>query len=89
MNVMVTDGFKEGDKGASQGKLAGSLGGNDNMVADLEMGNYIQQHLMMLQYIKEEMGEIAGVSEQRQGQIEQRRACRKCSKSSNTIRPHY
>ncbi len=72
MNVMVTDGFKEGDKGASQGKLAGSLGGNDNMVADLEMGNYIQQHLMMLQYIKEEMGEIAGVSEQRQGQIEQR-----------------
>ncbi|MFT7118787.1 MAG: hypothetical protein ACI9LF_001169 [Flavobacteriales bacterium] len=72
MNIMVTDGFKEGDKGASQGKLAGSIDSGNNMVADLEMGNYIQQHLMMLQYIKTEMGEIAGVSEQRQGQIEQR-----------------
>jgi hypothetical protein len=71
MNIMVTDGFKEGDKGASQGKLAGSMD-SGNMVADLEMGNYIQQHIMMLQYIKAEMGEIAGVSEQRQGQIEQR-----------------
>lgn len=71
MNIMVTDAFKEGDKGAAQGKLAGSYG-DSNLVADLEMGNYIQQHLMMLEYIKKELGEIAGVTEQRQGQIEQR-----------------
>lgn len=39
---------------------------------DLEMGSYIQQHIMMLEFIKQELGEIAGVTQQRQGQIENR-----------------
>jgi len=71
MNIMVVDYFKEGDKGVAEGKISGSLAPN-NYVADLEMGNYIQQHLSMLEWIKKEVSEIAGVTEQRQGQIEQR-----------------
>ncbi len=67
----VEDPFKEGNKGAAQGKLAGGMNQNSK-VLDLEMGNYIQQHVMMLDFIKRELGEIAGVNQQRQGQIENR-----------------
>ena len=67
----VEDPFKEGNKGAATGKLAGAMNQNSK-VLDLEMGSYIQQHVMMLDFIKRELGEIAGVTEQRQGQISNR-----------------
>lgn len=67
----VEDPFKESNKGSSTGKLAGQMNQNSK-VLDLEMGSYIQQHVMMLDFIKRELGEIAGVSEQRQGQIDNR-----------------
>jgi hypothetical protein len=68
MNIAVVDAFKEGNKGAATGKLAGNMQQN-NPVIDLEMGNYIQQHINMMEYVKKQLGEIAGVSEARQGQI--------------------
>ena len=67
----VKDSFKEANKGAAQGKLAGTMQ-QGNQVLDLETGNYIQQQIMMLQFIERQLGQIAGVSEQRQGQIENR-----------------
>jgi len=67
----VEDPFKESNKGSSTGKLAGQMNQNSK-VLDLEMGSYIQQHVMMLEFIKRELGEIAGVTEQRQGQISNR-----------------
>lgn len=67
----VKDSFKEARKGAAQGKLAGQMQAQ-SPVLDLEMGNYIQQHIMMLQFIENQLGKIAGVTEQRQGQIENR-----------------
>jgi len=67
----IEDPFKEGNKGAATGKLAGQMNQNSK-VLDLEMGNYIQQHVMMLGFIKQELGEIAGVTAQREGQIENR-----------------
>jgi len=67
----VKDSFKEAKKGAAQGKLSGQMNQN-SQVLDLEMGNYIQQHIMMLGFIENQMGEIAGVTKQRQGQIENR-----------------
>ena len=67
----VEDPFKESNKPSTQGKVAGQMNQNSK-VLDLEMGNYIQQHVMMLQFIKQELGEIAGVTAQRQGQIENR-----------------
>ena len=38
-------------------------------VMDLEQGNYIQQHMNLLEFVKLEMGEAAGISRQREGQI--------------------
>lgn len=73
MGIGLVDGFKEGNKGAAQGKLAGNLNGATNTRAiDLETGNYIQQHINLLEFVKAEMGEIAGISRQREGQVSNR-----------------
>ena len=73
MGLGIVDGFKEGNTGVAQGKLAGNLNGSTNTRAiDLETGNYIQQHISLLEFIKAEMGEIAGISRQREGQVHNR-----------------
>ena len=73
MNIAVEDSFKEGNKGASQGKLAGSMNAQSPVI-DMEMGNSIQLYMNMMAFIKEELGEISGVSKARQGQISNREA---------------
>lgn len=70
--IAVVDSFKEGNHGASTGKLSGSMNTTGGRVIDMETGSYIQQHINMLEFIKAEMGEISGVSAQRQGQISNR-----------------
>lgn len=70
--IAVVDSFKEGNKGASTGKLAGGMNTVGGRAIDMETGNYIQQHMNLLEFIKLEMGEIAGVSRQREGQISNR-----------------
>src|SRR5699024_4668550 len=70
--ISVVDSFKEGNKGASTGKLAGGMNTQGGRSIDMETGNYIQQHINMLEYIKQEMSEIAGISKQREGQISNR-----------------
>ena len=70
-NIAVVDQFKEGEKGAAQGKLAGNMQQGNN-VWDLEMGNYIQQHISMLDYLEQQMGEISGITEAREGKTESR-----------------
>ena len=74
MGIGIVDGFKEGNIGAAQGKLAGNITGNSTATRsiDLETGNYIQQHINFLEFIKMEMGEIAGISKQREGNISNR-----------------
>jgi hypothetical protein len=69
--IAVVDSFKEGNKGAATGKLAGGMNTNGR-VLNIELGNYIQQHVSMLEYIKAEMGEIVGVNKQREGQVSNR-----------------
>lgn len=73
MNVAVYDAFKEGNKGASQGKVAGAMNAQSPVI-DMEMGNSIQLYMNMMSFIKQELGEIAGVSAARQGQIQSREA---------------
>ena len=70
--IAVIDSFKEGQQGAATGKLAGSMNTQGGRVMDMETGSYIQQHIQLLEFIKMEMGEIAGVSAQRQGQVSNR-----------------
>jgi len=67
----VRDSFKEAKKGVAQGKLAGQMNVQSDTI-NLELGNYIQQHVMMLQFLESQLGDIAGVTKQRQGQIENR-----------------
>tara|TARA_R110002126_G_scaffold1738_4_gene10454 strand:+ start:5454 stop:7862 length:2409 start_codon:yes stop_codon:yes gene_type:complete len=74
MNLAVYDSFKEGNKGAATGKLAGSQQAASQPVIDMEMGNTIQLYMSMLGYVKAELGEISGVSGARQGQISNREA---------------
>ena len=67
----VIDSFNEGKKGAATGKVAGNMN-SQSKVLDANASNYIQQLLLMLQHIERQMGQIAGVNEQRQGQIDNR-----------------
>lgn len=71
-NLAVVDSFKEGNIGAATGKLAGGLNNAQSGVIDAEMGNSIQSNLQLLQFIKEEMAEVCGISRQREGQISNR-----------------
>lgn len=70
--IAVVDSFKEGNIGAATGKLAGGLNNNSSGVIDAEAGNFIQEQINLLEFIKNEMGEVAGISRQREGQISNR-----------------
>lgn len=67
MGVAVVDAFKESAKG--------TLAGTVNQIPthmDLEMGNYIQSNIQMMQMIRQHVDEISGITPQRQGSIDNR-----------------
>lgn len=68
MGWLPIDSFKEGLKGQATGKLAGSMNANRSPM-NFDMGNYLQQNMMVLNFLKEEMGNISGVTRQREGTI--------------------
>lgn len=72
MNLAVINSYNEGNKGAATGKLAGTLNNNSNGVIDADFGNNIQQYINLLEYIKNEMSEVVGITKQREGQISNR-----------------
>lgn len=71
-NLVVVDSFKEGNVGAAMGKLAGALNNASNGVIDAELGQSIVTLTNLLEFIKMEMSEVAGISKQREGQISNR-----------------
>ena len=71
-HIVVKDSFKEGNIGPAKGKLAGNMANSSSGSIDAETGNYIQQHVNLLEFIKMEMAEVAGISKQREGQISNR-----------------
>ena len=72
MGLFVEDSFNEGSIGAATGKLAGGLNSASSGVIQTSDANTIQQYINLLEFIKMEMGEIAGISRQREGQISNR-----------------
>lgn len=72
MGLFVEDSFNEGLVGAATGKLAGGLNSNTQGVIDADFGNNIQQYINLLEFIKMEMADVAGISKQREGQISNR-----------------
>ena len=71
-SVAVIYSFKEGNYGASTGKIAGALNNASNGVIDADWGNNIQQYINLLEFIKMEMSEVVGITKQREGQISNR-----------------
>ena len=69
---MVTDSFKEGKKGQAQGKLVSTIKQRGNSVLNLNSSDVIRANLELARYVKLELGEIAGVTPQREGQIDNR-----------------
>ena len=72
MGLFVEDSFNEGLQGASLGKTAGGLNTNTQGVIDADFGNNIQQYINLLEFIKMEIADVAGISKQREGQISNR-----------------
>ena len=70
--IAVVDSFKEGNYGAATGKLAGALNNASSGVIDAEFGQSIASHIELLEFIKMEMSDVAGISRQREGQISNR-----------------
>ena len=70
--LAVEDSFREGNIGAATGKLAGALNNASSGVIDAEFGNSIQQQINLLEFIKLEMSEVAGITRQREGQVSNR-----------------
>jgi len=66
--IMFVDSFKEAVKGSATGKLAGHFNTTGKTISTSN-GNYIQQHVNLLEYIKKEMGDIVGVTPQREGAV--------------------
>lgn len=71
-HIAVIDSFKEGNAGASMGKLAGGLNNAGKGMIETNIGNYIQQQINLLEFIKMEMSEVVGITKQREGQISNR-----------------
>lgn len=70
--LAVKDSFREGNRGASMGKLAATLNNASSGGINLDSSAYIQQLQNILEYIKLEMAEVSGVSKQREGQVSNR-----------------
>ena len=70
--LAVEDSFREGNIGAATGKLAGAMNNASSGIIDAEFGNSIQSQINLLEFIKSEMSEVAGISKQREGQISNR-----------------
>lgn len=69
---MIKDSFKEGKKGAAQGRLVGTVKQRKSEAINLSSADVIRANLELAIYVKNELGEIAGISPQREGQISNR-----------------
>lgn len=72
LGLAVENSFNEGSSGAAMGKLAGGLNNASTGVISAADSNQIQQYIVILDYLKNEMAEVCGISRQREGQISNR-----------------
>ena len=68
-SIMVED---SGNEVGTQRILAGALNNASTGVIDAELGNSIQMHINLLEFIKMEASESVGITRQREGQISNR-----------------
>lgn len=70
--IAVEDSFKEGNVGMATGKLAGAMNNATTGSIDLSTGSEIQFHISLLDWIDTQIGQLLGISKQREGQISNR-----------------
>jgi len=70
--IAVENSFKEGEYGAATGKIAGAMNTASSGVIDASLGTEIVQYCNLLDFITNKMGDMAGISRQREGQISNR-----------------
>lgn len=70
--IAVEDSFKEGNVGMATGKLAGAMNNASSGVIDATLGNDIQGYINLLAWIDTQIGQMIGISKQREGQISNR-----------------
>lgn len=70
--IAAEDSFKEGNVGVATGKLAGAMNNASSGVIDASLGNEIQQFVSLLEWIDTQIGQLLGISKQREGQISNR-----------------
>ena len=68
----ATDSFKEGSRGSATGRLVQNLNNRGQQTMNLDSSGSIKANLELAQYVKNELGEIMGISPQREGAIENR-----------------
>jgi hypothetical protein len=69
---MIKDSFKEGKKGIAQGKLISTIKQRGSDVLNLNSADVIRANLELARYVKNELGEVAGITPQREGLIDNR-----------------
>ena len=72
LGLATEDSFKEATIGAATGKIAGALNNANNGVIDASMGAEIQFHINLAEWIDSQAGKLAGITDQRLGQISNR-----------------
>ncbi len=72
MGLLIQDSFNEGSIGAATGKIAGAL--NNNAVGGINASQMeiVNAYTQILEYVRNVMSEIVGISRQREGQVSNR-----------------
>lgn len=70
--IAVENSYNEGKYGAATGKLAGGLNNASSGVIDASLGSDISEMINILTWIDSQIGQILGISKQREGQIANR-----------------
>jgi len=68
----ITDSFKTGNEGAAMGKLLNNINNRAPSTMNLDASQVIQANLEFARYIKNEINEITGISQQREGAMQNR-----------------
>lgn len=68
-NISFKNSFEESNKGQQLGMMSGST---SNREYNMEQGQYIDKHIQLLEFIESKIGELSGVTKQRQGQVHNR-----------------
>ncbi len=89
----LTDSFKEGNEGASMGKLLNNINNRAPVTLNLDASQQIMTQLEFARYIKNEINEITGITPQREGMISNRETLggvnRSLQQSSFITEPYF